>query len=120
VPYVPVPIAPDPARDARVAARRADDARRAGRALDRLSNPRVHVGEAYNLGWQDGYAASELHHNRHYGAPAGSDDHECNIDPVDGRCLVYGHPGPPHPTCKDVSSNPSFRDYVCGAECPRG
>jgi hypothetical protein len=32
--------APDPARDARVAARRADDARRAGRALDRLLIPR--------------------------------------------------------------------------------
>ncbi len=35
-PYVPAVIPPDPARDARVAARRAADAARAGRALDRL------------------------------------------------------------------------------------
>lgn len=33
--------APDPARDARVAKRRADDARRAGRALDALLAPRL-------------------------------------------------------------------------------
>lgn len=34
--YVPVVIPPDAARDARVAARRAADAARAARALDRL------------------------------------------------------------------------------------
>lgn len=38
-PYVPAVIPPDPDRDARVAGRRAEDARRAGRALDRLLAP---------------------------------------------------------------------------------
>lgn len=66
--YVPVPIAPDPERDARVAKRRAEDARKAGLELDRrLANPRTLMGVSYNLGWDDGYAASQEHHNRHYG-----------------------------------------------------
>lgn len=41
--------APDPARDARVAARRAADARRAGRALDRLIGE---MGLPEMTGWQ--------------------------------------------------------------------
>jgi hypothetical protein len=67
--YVPAVIPPDRARDARVAARRAEDARRAGAALDQMFGP-AGAGRAYNLGWSDGYAASQLHHNRHYGVPA--------------------------------------------------
>jgi hypothetical protein len=38
-PPVVVRPAPDPARDARVARRRAEDARRAGRALDKMFAP---------------------------------------------------------------------------------
>lgn len=67
-PYVPVRIAPDPARDARVAARRAADARKAGRALDALlglSSERM--TQAYYMGWNDGHAAQGLQHNRAYG-----------------------------------------------------
>jgi hypothetical protein len=62
-----VPVPPDPARDARVAARRAEDSRRASHALDRLLAAATREGaRLYDTGWQDGYAASELHHNRHY------------------------------------------------------
>lgn len=66
-------IPPDPARDARVAARRAEDARKASAALDRLvgdyyRKPAAEVlPKAYDVGWLDGYAAAGLHHNRHYG-----------------------------------------------------
>ena len=71
-PYVPAVIPPDPARDARVAARRAADALKAGAALDRLLVPGPEAGmyaAGYLSGWDDGYAASDLHHNRHYGVP---------------------------------------------------
>lgn len=69
-PPVVVP-APDPARDARVAARRAEDARKAGVALVDLMRQKQWIGAAsYKEGWYDGYAASELHHNGHYGASA--------------------------------------------------
>lgn len=56
---------PDAARDARVAARRAADAARYGRALDRIFDQRAM--HDYASGWQDGYSASEEHHNGHYG-----------------------------------------------------
>lgn len=51
----------DPDRDARVAARRAADARRAGQALDRiLSEAGSAVYRAgYSNGWEDGYRASQ-------------------------------------------------------------
>lgn len=71
--YAPVPIAPDPARDARVAARRAADVRKASAALDRLiaagGTARSAAEVAYRYGWRDGYAASEEHHNRDYVVP---------------------------------------------------
>lgn len=74
----PARPAPDPERDKRVAQRRAEDARRAGAALDRLLAVgamapeigeafRKGYGEGYHDGWSDGYAALEEHHNRHYG-----------------------------------------------------
>jgi hypothetical protein len=54
---------PDPDRDARVARRRASDARRAGQALDALLADRaegpVILPEAYRIGWADGYAAAQ-------------------------------------------------------------
>lgn len=81
-PYAPVPIAPDPERDKRVAARRAADAARAGEALDKLLAPR-HVRsrlESYRAGWDDGYAASEEHHNGHYDVSL----------PTDGYCGRVG------------------------------
>jgi hypothetical protein len=75
--YVPVPIAPDPARDARVAARRAADARKAGIALDHLLGCEGSTGPG---GMREQHAAafvelladaiaSRLQHNRHYGVP---------------------------------------------------
>lgn len=78
VPYVPVVIAPDAARDARVTARRAADARKAGAALDALlsDDGSALVMMGYNNGWSDGYLASVEHHNRHYVVPdSGPDDH---------------------------------------------
>lgn len=78
---VPAPIPADPERDARVAARRAADARKAGAAFDRLlaetwtdrTTGRAYFvkwyREGFRDGWSDGYAASELQHNRHYGVP---------------------------------------------------
>lgn len=92
---VPVPIAPDAARDARVAARRAADARKAGAALDRLlagrAWGRVILPQAYDLGWQDGYATAlrdaELQHNRHSDVFIQQDAMEraiaAGVDPVD-------------------------------------
>jgi hypothetical protein len=69
--YAITPIPPDPDRDARVAARRAEDARRAGRALDGLlsDSGKVLWGGGYDQGWRDGYRASQVHHNRHYAVP---------------------------------------------------
>lgn len=79
-PYAVTPIGPDAARDARVAARRADDARRAGRALDRYmvaweegigGGPHLPImdrGEAFVEAVGD-YVLSRLHHNRHYAVP---------------------------------------------------
>lgn len=117
-PYVPAVVPPDPARDARVAARRADDARRAGAALDRLLSGHggrdVILVDAYYLGWDAGYAASEEHHNCHYGVsghgPAcarlhgaehthGADRETAtcggDLGPLRGRCLLApGHEGP--------------------------
>ena len=80
-PYVPAMVPPDRDRDARVAARRVADAARAGRALDRMfaagdgppMAPEIReafgkgYSEGFHDGWSDGYAASELHHNGHYG-----------------------------------------------------
>jgi hypothetical protein len=77
---------PDPERDARVAKRRAEDARRAGRALDALlqgSDDQHDLRNAYNAGWRDGYEASETHHNRDYGVcPC----RECGPGDHDPRC----------------------------------
>jgi hypothetical protein len=81
-----VKISQDAARDARVAARRAADARKAGAAIDRLFvQART---ETYYHGWSDGYAASEVHHNGHYGvatdrpgANAESDSARANSEP---------------------------------------
>lgn len=73
------------ARDARVAKRRAEDARKAGRALDGiLSEYGAAVYRAgYGNGWADGYAASEEHHNRHYDVPSGWTDEGTGLsDPV--------------------------------------
>lgn len=93
--YVPAVIPPDPARDARVAARRAEDARRAGAGLDRLLAERepTDTADAYNMGWREGYLACELHHNRHYDVAAC----HCTIDTRNGSivdrettCPVHG------------------------------
>lgn len=89
--------APDPARDARIAARRAEDRRKAGAALDDLlaSRPvREATGCAYRRGWDDGFDAGlrhsreallvddgskptgpggQLQHNRAYGVPTDSE-----------------------------------------------
>jgi hypothetical protein len=57
-PDCPRPAGPDPARDARVAKRRAADAARAGKALDALLSDE---GAAlYLAGWQNGYSAGQL------------------------------------------------------------
>jgi hypothetical protein len=72
-------VAPNPYRDARVAARRAADAARAGAALDRLlADMRGTTGierhmyargykEGWHEGWLAGNAASDLHHKGNYG-----------------------------------------------------
>lgn len=94
--YVPVPIAPDPARDARVAARRAEDAAKAGRALDNLLRSqgamyrnRVAAGERFIEELGD-YLVSRLQHNRHYGvAPCGhgcSEGDNCAGPASEGSC----------------------------------
>lgn len=78
-PYAPVPIAPDPERDKRVAARRRADAEKAGRALDRLLNrwhfpdgpddaPHTELSRDFVEEVGD-YVLSQLHHNGHYGVP---------------------------------------------------
>lgn len=71
--YRPVPVAPDPERDKRVAARRRADAIKAGLALGDLlngatANDKAYL-EGYREGFADGYSQSELHHNGHYGVP---------------------------------------------------
>lgn len=118
--YTPVPVAPDPERDKRVAARRAEDARRAGAALDRLlaeHGEQLQDGYYYE-GWRDGYEASLLHHNGHYDvsppdrcdiavrdpllncpgyAVCDRSSYACggNLGPLRGRCdLPAGHEGP--------------------------
>lgn len=62
---------PDPERDARVAARRAEDAAKAGRALDRVLSDqgRTVYMTGWHNGYMDGYVASEAHHNSDYGVP---------------------------------------------------
>jgi hypothetical protein len=90
--YVPLRIDADAARDARVAARRAEDARRAGLALDRLlTDGRKRwwdesYREGFISGFAEGYAASGLHHNRHYGVPV------CACADPEGQsgCPVHG------------------------------
>jgi hypothetical protein len=82
----PAPIPPDAARDARVAARRAEDARKASVALDRLlaegtDNPRFN-DSLYRAGWVAGYAASEVHHNGHYGVTDASAVHVPHLHAV--------------------------------------
>lgn len=74
-PPVVVP-APDPARDARVAARRKADAHRYGMALAKLLGPDLSteaatgLGKVFGVGWNAGYAASEEHHNYGVSGPA--------------------------------------------------
>ena len=90
--YRPVPVAPDPERDKRVAFRRAEDARRAGLALDRL------LGECDGLGCRccnnlerlARLAQSELHHNGHYGVPACTCGPHPAYDAECPRCGVHG------------------------------
>jgi hypothetical protein len=78
-----VPIAPDAARDARVAKRRAEDARKAGAALDRLLNrwwfpdgpddtPHTVLSDEFVEKVGD-YVLSRIHHNGHYGVPTEAD-----------------------------------------------
>ena len=73
-----VPIAPDPARDARVAARRAAYAALAGRALDKLLGAAQREADrAYAAAWSDGYAEG-LQHNRAYGvSPIAAERRAC-------------------------------------------
>lgn len=72
-PYVPLVVPPDPARDARVAARRAADARHAGRALDQLLTERFGPaqpswsGVALDALLSERYGQSLTAHNGHYG-----------------------------------------------------
>lgn len=78
-----VRIAPDAARDARVAARRAEDARRAGAALTALlGDVQQEAGRLYIAAWEIGYAASQLHHNRHYGVS--------DLAEIDRNARAYG------------------------------
>ena len=66
----------------------AERARVAVRTLDRLVETQtVGIRASYELGWRDGYAASEEQHNRHYGRCA---------DPTDDTigCTVPGHDHP--------------------------
>lgn len=68
--YVPLRVPADPARDARVAARRAADARKAGIALDHLlRNPSSVYGTVFVELLGD-YMESRIHHNCHYDVPS--------------------------------------------------
>lgn len=129
---VPAPIPADPERDARVAARRAADARKAGAALDRLlaeTWPDRTTGRAYFVkgyregfqdGWSDGYAASELQHNRHYGVPCPRPAAHMASEYADVR--PSGFTGPMHDTCIETTGYGEVlagtRSWVCGQECP--
>lgn len=95
-----VPIGPDPERDARVAARRAADARKAGVALDHLlRHPSSGYGTEFVKLLGD-YVVSRLHHNCHYDVPGPAS--ACDCPPPYGRsmspnpfCPVHGAgPGP--------------------------
>lgn len=112
-PYVPVPIAPDAARDVRVAARRAADARKAGGALDRLLLRDV-ATRAYDRGFEEGYAASELQHNRAYVPPDVATDglHLAGVDEDHSpdACRVLG--GHRCPRCQEKLG------YICPPGCP--
>lgn len=91
----PVRIAPDPARDARVAARRAEDAAKAGRALDNLLRSqgamyrnRVAAGERFIEELGD-YLVSRLQHNRAYGVA--SEIPRCTCDEPSGMSGCEQH-----------------------------
>lgn len=109
--YRPAPAGPDPARDARVAARRAADARKAGAALDRLlADPHVDVPYAYHAGYYDGYLAAGLHHNRAYGVVP---------DEVAVHVPHRHYPGPDNPCSKIECHAQGGRpcSYCGGAPC---
>jgi hypothetical protein len=116
-PYAVTPIPPDAARDARVAARRAVDAARAGRALDRLLSEVVELNpfQAFHAGWQARNAECELHHNRHYAVP---DRCQCPNGMPDG----WGHdggPACPRPAAGPPCSCSLASDTGHAPECPR-
>lgn len=113
--YRPVPAGPDPARDRRIAARRAEDARRAAHALDRL------LGETgvSLTAWQVEvveelftHGLLPLQHNRAYGVPSEicplglEPGHfhvwqagRCVAEPPDGDAHHKSHDGVPPCTC---------------------
>lgn len=102
-PYVPAAVPPDPARDARVAARRAAEARRAGAALDRLfqgwcgradvpADPASAAAAADFVEALADAVASRLHHNRHYGVPDAGDPCTATASDVDDGFLQCVHP----------------------------
>lgn len=110
--YRPAPAGPDPARDARVAARRTADAARAGRALDRLiasHGEKLQDGYYYE-GWFDGYVEAGLHHNRAYGVVP---------DEVAVHVPHRHYPGPDNPCSKIECHAQGGRpcSYCGGAPC---
>lgn len=148
-PYVPVAVPADPARDARVAARRAADARRAGRALDRLLSgtvPPVLREEAAAAFVEEvgDYVLSQLQHNRSYArsGPAvvgynGNDsvtgvplcEHNDDVNACQRTNMRAGRPEglrdvtSMHDTCIEVTSHAELaagtRSWICGQDCPR-
>jgi hypothetical protein len=111
--YRPVRPPADPERDKRVAARRAADAAQAGLALDRLYGDRApmrraELQSAYAAGWHDGYAASEEHHNGHYGVADSDHAHTYGM-----RCPV-GTCNWPMSTPPTVAAGPLFGSDVHG------
>lgn len=128
----PVSIRPDAERDARVAARRAADARKAGRALDRLTRAAAsELSEMYGAGWRDGYAASEDHY---VGIPSGPGEVTLtSVTPPCPRPAAHmaseyadvrprGFTGPMHDTCIETTGHGEVlagtRSWVCGQDCP--
>jgi hypothetical protein len=133
-----VPVPPDAARDARVAARRAADATKAGRALDRLLDAREDgKSQAWQMDARDrfieevgDYVLSRLQHNRHYvGVPSGPGEVRLVPDPHYVPHYVrpdqgpIGSTGPLHDTCMETTSHAELaagtRSWICGQDCQR-
>lgn len=110
-PYVPLVVPPDSARDARVAARRAADARRAGRALDQLLTERFGpaepswAGAALDALLSERYGRSLTAHNGHYGVV----ERDCDL--AESDCLKMDPsadcPAAGSPRCRSCEWRPA-------------